>query len=123
MLFRQMFGPASITTMVERMSRFLVALKNPKKCAKPIMAQSISALTPLPRTARRSVTFDLGTEFINCSTCRPDRAQAGSAIVMGEKAVENKRLRRCASRDTNPETLSQNKLRQFCAALNSTPQK
>src|SRR5690606_32393570 len=63
--FRQKFGPANVTTMVERLSRFLVVLRNPQKRAKPIMAQIAEALRPLPLTARRSVTFDRGSEFID----------------------------------------------------------
>jgi IS30 family transposase len=38
-LFRQKYGPANVTTMIERTSRFLVALKNAEKRTKPIMAQ------------------------------------------------------------------------------------
>lgn len=50
-LFRQKYGPANVTTMIERTSRFLVALKNTEKRTKPIMAQIAQALTPLPRHA------------------------------------------------------------------------
>lgn len=63
-LFRQKYGPANVTTMIERTSRFLVALKNTEKRTKPIMAQIAQALTPLPRHACRSITFDRGSEFI-----------------------------------------------------------
>lgn len=50
-LFRQKYGPANVTTLTERTSRFLVALKNVEKRTKPIMAQIAQALTPLPRHA------------------------------------------------------------------------
>jgi len=63
--FRQKFGPANVTTLIERLSRFLVVLRNPEKRAKPIMAQIAEALRPLPRNARRSVNFDRGSEFID----------------------------------------------------------
>lgn len=43
-LFRQKFGPANVTTMIERTSRFLVVLKNEEKRTKPIMAQSRPAM-------------------------------------------------------------------------------
>ena len=65
MLFRQKYGPANVTTMIECTSHFLVALKNAEKRTKPIMAQIAQALTPLPRHACRSITFDRGSEFID----------------------------------------------------------
>ena len=65
MLFRQKYGPANITTMIERTSRFLVVLKNEDKRAKPIMAQIARALIPLPGHACRSVTSDRGSEFVD----------------------------------------------------------
>ena len=62
--FRQKFGPANVTTMVERLSRFVVVLRNPEKRAKPIISQIAEALRALPlpltMTVRRSVTFDRG---------------------------------------------------------------
>lgn len=64
-LFRQKFGAANVTTLIERMSRFLVVLKNPEKRTKPIMAQIAKTLGPLPAKARRSVTFDRGSEFVD----------------------------------------------------------
>ncbi|MET3615828.1 IS30 family transposase [Rhizobium aquaticum] len=63
--FRQKFGPANVTTMVERLSRFLVVLRNPEKRTKPIMSQIAEVLRALPLTARRSVTFDRSSEFID----------------------------------------------------------
>lgn len=51
--------------MVERTSRFLVVLKNAEKRMKPIMAQIATVLAPLPHHARRSITFDRGSEFID----------------------------------------------------------
>jgi IS30 family transposase len=65
--FRQKFGPANVTTLVERLSRFIVVLKHAEKRAKPIMAQIARALAPLPHAARRSVTFDRGSEFVDWS--------------------------------------------------------
>jgi len=36
-LFRQKYGPANVTTMIEGTSRFLLVLKNEEKRTKPIM--------------------------------------------------------------------------------------
>lgn len=56
MLFRQKYGPANVTTMIERTSRFLVALKNEENRTKPIMAQIAQALTPLLNKLERRKT-------------------------------------------------------------------
>ena len=128
-LFRQKFGAANVTTLIERMSRFLVVLKNPEKRTKPIMAQIAKTLGPLPQKARRSVTFDRGSEFVDWPHlqaktgaktwfCDPQSPWQKGAI---EHA--NKRLRRWIPRDTDPATLSQKDLRDLCAALNETPRK
>ena len=63
--FRQKFGPAHVTTMVERLSRFVVILRNLEKGTRPIMALIAVALRPLPLSARRPVTYDRGSEFVD----------------------------------------------------------
>lgn len=52
-----------MTSLVERVSRFAVVLKNPDRQSKPVMERLIDSLSPLPAEARRSITFDRGTEF------------------------------------------------------------
>ena len=37
MLFKQKLGQTNVTSLVERVSRFTVILKNPNKRAKPVM--------------------------------------------------------------------------------------
>jgi len=126
-LFRQKYGPANVTTIIERTSRFLVALKNAEKRTKPIMAQIAQALTPLLRHACRSITFHRGSEFIDWPHLQ---AKVGTQTWFCEAqspwqkgAVENasKRLRRWLCRDTDPNSLSQEELRALIAALNATP--
>ena len=62
-MFRKEFGKANVTSLVERVSRFAVVLKNPDRQSKPVMEGLIDSLSPLPAEARRSITFDRGTEF------------------------------------------------------------
>jgi IS30 family transposase len=62
-MFRKEFGKANVTSLVERVSRFTVVLKTPDRRSKPVMAGLIESLSPLPVHARRSITFDRGTEF------------------------------------------------------------
>ncbi len=40
MLFKQSLGKSNVTSLVERVSRFTVLLKNPNKRTKPVMARS-----------------------------------------------------------------------------------
>ncbi|CAK7262098.1 transposase (plasmid) [Shinella sp. WSC3-e] len=61
--FRQKFGKANVTSLVERVSRFAVLLRNNDRQSRPIMERLIGALQTLPHRARRSITFDRGTEF------------------------------------------------------------
>jgi hypothetical protein len=42
-----------------------VILKNPNKRTKPVMGKIIKAIKDLPHQARRSITFDRGSEFMN----------------------------------------------------------
>ena len=62
-MFRKEFGKANVTSLVERVSRFAVVLKNPDRQSKPVMEGLVDSLSPLPAHARQSITFDRGTEF------------------------------------------------------------
>ena len=127
--FRQKFGPANVTTMVERLSRFIVVLRNPEKRTKPIMSQIAEALRPLPLSARRSVTFDRGSEFVDWPHLQAELGartwfcDPQSPWQKGSIENTNKRLRRWICRDTDPETFTQDDLRILSAGLNATPRK
>lgn len=61
--FRKKFSKANVTSLVERVSRFTVLLRNNDRQSRAVMNGVISVLQPLPPIARRSITFDRGTEF------------------------------------------------------------
>ena len=93
------------------------------------MARIAQALTPLPRHACRSITFDRGSEFIDWPHLQ---AEVGTQTWFCEAqspwqkgAVENadRRLRRWLCHDTDPNSLSREELRILCAGLNATPRK
>lgn len=63
MLFKQSLGQTNATSLVERVGRFTVLLKNANRRTKPVMESRINRLAPLPAEARPSITFDRGTEF------------------------------------------------------------
>ncbi len=61
--FRKKFGKANVTSLVERVSRFATVLRNNDRQSRPVMNGLVQALQTLPNVARRSITFDRGTEF------------------------------------------------------------
>ena len=58
MIFRKEHGPANVATVVERMSRYTVIFRNNDRRSRPLMNRLIDLLSPLPRDARQSLTFD-----------------------------------------------------------------
>ncbi len=60
--FRKKFGKANVTSLVERVSRFAIFLRNNDRQSRPVMNGLVQALQALPHLARRSTTFDRGTE-------------------------------------------------------------
>ena len=65
MLFKQKLGQSNVTSLVERVSQFTVILKNPNKQTQPVMGKIMDAIGDLPHLARKSITFDRGTEFVS----------------------------------------------------------
>lgn len=53
-----------MTSLMERVSRFTVLLRNTTKRSKPVMGKIAKAIGALPLPARRSITFDRGSEFV-----------------------------------------------------------
>lgn len=127
--FRQKFGKANVTSLVERVSRFAVLLRNNDRQSKPIMDKLIGVLQSLPHLARRSITFDRGTEFtdwpylqagIGAQTwfCDPQ-----SPWQKGTVENTNRRARKWLPREVNPLSITERDLIEICNRLNSTPRK
>lgn len=129
MRFRKKFGKANVTSLVERVSRFAVFLRNNDRQSRPVMDGMIQAFQSLPHLARRSITFDRGTEFtdwpylqasIGAQTwfCDP---QCPWHRGTGENT--NRWARRWLSREVDPLSLSDRGLTEACHHLNATPRK
>ncbi|WP_376711391.1 IS30 family transposase [Pseudochrobactrum lubricantis] len=127
--FRKKFGKANVTSLVERVSRFTVLLRNNDRQSRAVMNGVISVLQPLPQIARRSITFDRGTEFSEWSYLQagigsqPWFCDPQSPWQKGTVENTNRRTRRWLSRDTDPLTLSDRDLAFICYRLNNTPRK
>ncbi len=126
---RKQFGKANVTSLVERVSRLTVLLRNNDRQSRPVMDGVIRVLQPLPQMARRSITFDRGTEFtewaylqngIGSQTwfCDPQ-----APWQKGTVENTNKRTRRWLPREIDPLTLSDRDLAFICHRLNKTPRK
>lgn len=63
LIFERDLGPANVTSLVERKSRYTVMIKNPSRHSRPIMDKIIETFGALSSCARQSFTFDRGTEF------------------------------------------------------------
>lgn len=127
--FRKKFGKANVTSLVERVSRFTVFLRNNDRQSRAIMDGLIDVLGPLPHSARRSITFDRGTEFTDWPYL-----QAGLGVQTwfcdpqapwqkGTVENTNRRARKWLPRDIDPLSIEHRDLHQVCAHLNSTPRK
>lgn len=127
--FRKIYGKANLTSIVERVSRFTVLLKNNDRTSRPIMNQLINMLSPLPFEARRSITFDRGTEFtewpylqagLGAQTwfCDPQ-----SPWRKGTVENTNRRTRRYLPREQDPAAITNRYLKSICDRLNATPRK
>lgn len=129
MMFRKESGKVNVTSLVERVSRYIIVMRNEDRTSKPIMEALINGLAPLPADARQSITFDRGTEFsawqrlkdgigAEAWFCDPQ-----APYQKGTVENTNNRLRRYLPRSTEPTALTNRYLKSICHRLNSTPRK
>lgn len=125
-MFRKEFDKANVTSLVERVSRFAVVLKNPDRQSKPIMEGLIDSLSSLPAHARQSITFDRGTEFSAWQDLKEGIGVASwfcdpsSPWQKGTVENTNNRLRRYLPRKSDPTAFTNQHLKLICDRLNVT---
>lgn len=56
---------ANVASLVERKTRFAVLLRNPGRRSRPLMHRLVTLPAPLPRAARRPITFDRGLALVS----------------------------------------------------------
>lgn len=129
MLFRQEHGPANVTTLVERRSRYVVLVRNNDRQSKPIVSRLIDTLAPLPAKARRSITFDRGSEFAAWRALEPGLGAKAwfcdpqAPWQKGTVENTNRRLRRHLPRDADVLRVTDRTIVGLCDRLNATPRK
>lgn len=129
MLFKQALGQSNVTSLVERVSRFTVLLKNPNKRTKPVMGRIMKAVRDLPHLARKSITFDRGTEFVSWPHLQAEIGtqtwfcDPSSPWQKGTVENTNRRVRRWLPRKRDITAVSDHDLKMICDRLNATPRK
>ncbi len=128
-MFRKEHGKVIVTSLVERVSRYAVVMRNEDRQSKPLMEALIGGLAPLPADARQSITFDRGTE-ISARRRLKDGIGADSWFCDPQApwqkgTLENtyNRLRKYLPRSTEPTALTTRYLWSVCRRLNSTTRK
>ena len=126
MLFAK-YGQAVLVTH-ERRSRLLVVSRQPNKAADPVASKLTDLFTALPKTLRRTITFDNGTEFayhyrLHKLSMRTFFCDAHAPWQKG--GIENAigRMRRGLPRKTDLATLSDHRLLSLVRSYNHTPRK
>jgi len=128
-MFRKEIGKANATSLVERVSRFAVVLKNPDRQSKPVMEGLIDGLSSLPSHARQSVTFDRGMEFSAWQHMKDglgaDLWFCDPSAPWQKGTVENTnhRLRRYLPRKSDPTAFTNQYLKSICDRIYATPRK
>lgn len=116
---------ANVTTLVERRSRFAALVYNQGKYTKDVIGGIKNALSGLPKSQLKTITFDRGTEFasytdLNLPTffCDPH-----SPWQKGSNENFNGRLRRYLPKSFDPTELSQKLLDKIADNMNNCPRK
>jgi len=129
LIFGKQADKANVTSLVERKSRFTFLLANEDKRSAAVIAGIAEAPRGLPEEARRTITFDRGSEFAGYAVL--DRELAVKAYFCDphspwqKGAVENLngRARRFLPRGSPPEALARARLRRLAERLNDTPRR
>ena len=113
----------------DRMSRKIFATRQPNKGAEAVRDQLCKTLGKLPKTMRKSITYDNGTEFARHHEVN-QRIHTQSYFCHTHSpwekgGVENAigRLRRFLPRKTNLDTLKPNAIQKWINIANNTPRK
>ena len=129
LIFRKEHGKANVTSLMERTSRFTFLLPNEDKRSAAVLAGIAEALRGLPEEARRTITFDRGSEFAGYAALDRDLAVEAyfcdphSPWQKGGVENANGRVRRFLPRHCEPGALARVRLRRLADRLNDTPRR
>jgi IS30 family transposase len=111
--------------LAERKSRYILAARQPNKTANTTTASLQTLLGTLPEHARRSITFDNGTEFVQHGSLGLETYFCDPHSPWQKGTVENSigRLRRDLPRSTKQTHYSESDFNDIIEAHNHTPRK
>lgn len=118
-------GSGNIHTSVERVSRYVVAVKVPDGSAKHTLEEKRAMYRPMPAHAARSITVDNGSEFAHhykladALAIPTYFADPYSAFQLGTNEHFDGRLRKYLPKGTSFEELSQEELDEITAVINN----
>ena len=118
-----------MTSLLERKSRFTVLLPNEDKRSTAVLANIADQLRRLPEAARRTVTFDRGSEFAGYAALDRHLALTSyfcdphSPWQKGSLENLNGRVRRFLPRHCEPQALSRVRLQRIAERINDTPRR
>jgi IS30 family transposase len=127
MQFRTQRG--NLLTLVERQSRLILAAPLPTKTAETTATSLAGVFSNLPAAARRSITFDNGSEFANHNKLQQDLAMQTffcdphSPWQRGSIENANGVLRRDLPRKTELNDYTNKDINDIVWAINTTPRK
>jgi IS30 family transposase len=119
----------SITSVVERKSRFLMLTKNVNSQTATVMNNIKEKLLKVPLEGCLTITFDQGSEFADYKQletnigCRVYYCEISSPWQKGTNENTNGRLRRYLPRKIDITSISQKDLDHIAKRANATPRK
>lgn len=119
----------TVTTLVERKSRWVTLLKNTSKTSASIMDKVKKQFTNNPILACKTITFDQGSEFADYRQvehsvgCKIYYCEVASPWQKGSNENMNGRLRRYLPKKINIDQFSQKELDQIANKMNTLPRK
>lgn len=81
MMFRKEHGKVNVTSLVERVSRFAVVMRNEDRQSKPIMEALIQGLAPLPAIRASQSPLTVAPSSRPGGTSRPGSAQMRGFVI------------------------------------------
>jgi IS30 family transposase len=129
LIFRRAHGKANVTSLVERKSRLLRLIPNSDRRSQSVVEAIGEALVDLPPAARRTITFDRGSEFLGYDHLAKSHGVAAyfcdphSPWQKGTVENTNGRLRRYLPGELDLTVVTPDHLNEIESRMNSTPRK
>jgi transposase, IS30 family len=129
LIFRRVHGNANLTSLVERKSRLVRLIPNHDRRSARVIGAIGEVLAELPATARQTITFDRGSEFLGYAELNRSHGIGAyfcdphSPWQKGSVENTNGRLRRFLPGELDLSTLTPIRLQEIERQMNDTPRK